>query len=351
VLCFFSFDMFSFSPELLASTVLLLALNYLFKEIEFRSERDEIILNLGACLGVATLLIFSYLIFLLATIVILFIFTRPSIRKVLLLLFGFALPHILLITLYYFWGETTSLWYGFYEANFILHGVLWINLEGICMLSAIPAIYFVFSLFMLNREARFTKYQSQLFQVMFLWMLAGMAQVLVTRELSPNSLIIFIPSLTYFISHYLLLVRRKWAAETMLWIFLLGIVGTSLLARNGKLNSVRYDRLLQGPSVYHDQIKGKRIMVATDDPGIYLDNTLGGYFLDWNLSRQVLEHPDYYENVIQVNNSFKDDPPEIIVDPNNLMEGFLNKIPELKMHYYREGDLYKRNGSASFKPD
>ena len=80
VLCFLSFDLFSFSPELLASTVLLLALNYLFKEIEFRNERDEIILNLGVCLGLATLIIFSYSVFLPVTVLVLFIFTRPSIR-------------------------------------------------------------------------------------------------------------------------------------------------------------------------------------------------------------------------------------------------------------------------------
>ena len=67
LLCFFSFDLLSFSPELLGSTVLLLALNNLFKEIEFRIEKDEIILNLGVYLGVATLLIFSYAIFLFAT--------------------------------------------------------------------------------------------------------------------------------------------------------------------------------------------------------------------------------------------------------------------------------------------
>ncbi len=111
LLCFFSFDLLSFSPELLASTVLLLALNNLFKEIEFRIQRDEIILNLGVFLGVATLFIFSYIVFLFGTIFILFLFTRLSARKLLLLLFGFILPHALLVTLYFLRGETPSLWH------------------------------------------------------------------------------------------------------------------------------------------------------------------------------------------------------------------------------------------------
>ena len=35
LLCFFSFDLIAFSPELLASTILLFAINHLFHEIEF----------------------------------------------------------------------------------------------------------------------------------------------------------------------------------------------------------------------------------------------------------------------------------------------------------------------------
>ena len=47
VLCFWSYDFLSLSPELFASTPLLLALNNLFKEIEFRIQRDEITFNLS----------------------------------------------------------------------------------------------------------------------------------------------------------------------------------------------------------------------------------------------------------------------------------------------------------------
>jgi len=346
VLCFFSFDMLSFSPELLASTVVLLSLNNLFKEIEFRSQRDEITLNLGVYLGVATLLVFSYAIFLLATLLILFIFTRPSPRKLLLLLFGFALPHALLVTLYYFWGETSSLWRGFYAPNFTVRQDLLMSVKGIFVLSVLPLTYFVFALFMLNREARFTKYQSQLFQVMFLWMLACFIQILVTRELSPHSFITFVPSLTYFISHYLLLIRRKWIAEMMLLIFLVGILGISMLARYHKIQSITYDRLLVSESPYCADVKNERVMVITDDIGIYKQNRLAGFFLDWRLSREILERPDYYENVILVNDAFQLDPPDVIVDPQNLMKQFFERIPSLGVMYKREGTLYRKSVST-----
>src|SRR5689334_3077706 len=53
LLCFVSFDFLSVTPELLGSTVLLLALNYLFREIEFRVDRNETIVNVGFYIGLA----------------------------------------------------------------------------------------------------------------------------------------------------------------------------------------------------------------------------------------------------------------------------------------------------------
>ena len=342
LLCFFSFDLLSFSPELLASTVLLLALNNLFKEIEFRIQRDEIILNLGVYLGVATLLIFSYVVFLLATILILFLFTRLSVRKLFLLLFGFILPHALLITLYFLWGETPALWQNYYVPNLTLHREMFITLNSTLVLCALPFGYFVFSLLMLNREARFTKYQSQLFQVMFQWMLFCLLQVLVTREFTPHSLIVFIPSLAYFISHYLLLIRRKWIADTMLWIFLAGIVTVNLMSRYNKMSRIDYTNLFPKESSYSRLIKHQRVMVLTSDTGIYLQNRLAGYFLDWDLSRKVLEEPDFYENVILVHRLLKNDPPETIIDPNDLMSKFFDRIPQWQASYRKDSVFYRR---------
>jgi len=336
----------SFSPELLASTVLLLALNNLFKEIEFRIQRDEITLNIGVYLGIATLLVFSYFIFLFVTVLILFLFTRLDARKLLLLLFGFLLPHILLITLYLLWGNTTFLWQNYYLPNMTISGEMLISLKGVFILSSIPIAYFVFSLFMLNREARFTKYQSQLFQVMFQWLLCSVLQVLITREFTPHSLIVFIPSLAYFISHYLLLIRRGWIAESMLWIFLIGLLSVNLISRYGRFEQVNYSALFPRESPYGKNATNERVMVLTEDPGIYLHNRMGAYFLDWKLSRQIFNDPDYYENVIMMDQAFKCDPPDRIIDPDNLMKRYFDRMPEWEKIYVRDSIFYLKASTA-----
>ena len=344
LLCFLSFDFLSFSPELLASTFLLLALNNLFKEIEFRIQRDEIILNLGICLGIATLLIFSYVIFLVATLIILIVFTRINLRKALLLIFGFALPHSVLITLYFYWGHTPELWQNYYLPNLTLSGSNLISLKGIFILGIVPIIYFVCSIFMLNREASFTKYQSQLFQVMFLWLLVAVMHVFIVRQLSPQSFIIFIPSLAYLVSHYLLLIRRKWIAEMTLWILLISLVSMNLLTRYGRLSGVNFEGMFPKASPYQKIIINKRVVVLTDDVGLYQKNKLAGYFPDWSLSKSIFEQSDYYENILLIDDAFKIDPPEIIVDPKDLMKSVFERIPAIKPLYKRDGELYRRIG-------
>ena len=177
---------------------------------------------------------------------------------------------------------------------------------------------------------------------MFLWLLVAVVHVFVVRELSPQSLIIFIPSLSYLISHYLLLIRRKRLAEMMLWLLLISIISMNLLTRHDQVKEVNFEAMFPKNSSYQKIIKDKRVMMLCDDIGIYSQNKLAGYFPDWSMSKIIFEQPDYYENILLIDEAFKTDPPEIIVDPNDLMKKIVDRIPGIKPLYKREGKLYKR---------
>ena len=109
--------MLSLSNELLASSFVLFSLNNLFKEVEFRIQEDKILLNLGVYLGIASLFVLSYAVYLPGVIIILIIFTRLTLRKGLLLVFGFLLPHLLLMVWYFVKGNFGFLWRNFYQGN------------------------------------------------------------------------------------------------------------------------------------------------------------------------------------------------------------------------------------------
>lgn len=339
-LCFFSFDLLAIRPELLASSLLLLALNNLFKEIEFRVDRDSIVLNLGFFLGLSSLFIFSYTIFLPGAIFILIVFARITLRKILLLLFGYALVHAVVFTLYYCFEQTDDLWTHFYLANFSKTGVSLVGMSSILVLGAAPLGYFVFSLFMLTREARFTKYQSQLLQVIFGWLAIAIVQLLLTAERTPHSFFTFIPPAAYFISHYLLLIRRKWIAEIMLWILILGLLSINLASRKGSVKGVDYTLLFPTPSKYEKIIINKKVMIVGNDISLYRQNKLSGYFIDWELSRKYFERPDYYENIIKINRAMTEDPPDVIVDESGLMGPVLERIPQWSRAYRKEKAVY-----------
>ena len=342
VLCFFSFDMLSLTGELLASTFLLFALNKLFQEVEFRIQQDSILLHLGIYLGIASLIVLSYSVFLPGTLIILILFTRLTIRKALILIFGFLLPHALLVVVYYVSGNFDALWSNFYLGNEWISGNL-ITLSSMVYLSAIPIVYFIFSLVMLNREARLTKYQSQLLQIMFVWLLIAIVELILSGKMSPSRVITFAPPLAYFTSHYFLLIRRKWIGEMMIWLFVGGILITSYLARYQKIGGIGYNNLFPSKSAYSNQIKGKRVLVLGTDWGLYESNRLASHFYDWQLAEPVFTDPDYFENVVRVDQSFIQDAPEIIVDKNNLMTKMMARIPRLRLAYTRQGDLYIRN--------
>ena len=342
-LCFFSFDLLTVSPELFASTLLLLALNNLFKEIEFRVDRDSIVLNLGVFLGLASLFIFSYTIFLVGAILILILFARASLRKILLVLFGYGLVHAGLFTLYYCYEHTTDLWRHFYAANFSRATLTHMDTNSLLVLIAVPGVYFIFSLFMLTREARFTKYQSQLFQTIFLWLAIALIQFWLMAEKTPHSLYIVVPAVAYFVSHYLLLIRRKWIAEMMFWLFMLGLLSLNYGSRYGWMKQVNYESLFPQPSIYEKAVNGKSIMVIGNDLSLYQNHTLAGYFLDWDLSRKYFEEPDYYENIVKINEAIEKNPPDVIIDEVGLMGPIISRIPLLEKEYEKDSSIYRRH--------
>jgi hypothetical protein len=345
ILCFISYDFFSLSTELLGSTLLLLALNHLFREIEFRIQREETILSLGVYLGAASIFVFSYTIFLFGVALILTLFTRMSVRKLLLLLLGFALPHGLLFLIYLRWDEARLLWQNFYVPNLSIATEPYMAWRSLLYLLAVPAIYFLIALFMMTREARFTKYQSQLFQVMFLWLLVALAEVAITRERSPHSFLTTLPSLTYFISHYLLLIRRRWIAETMLWILLAGILTIGHLARLDRVSAISYAQLQLPPSSVDAKIQNKKLMVLGNNMALYRHHPSASYFLDWSLAKETVTDLSYYDHVLKVEAAFRTHPPEVVVDLENAMPAILARIPALRAHYRKDstGNYYYRN--------
>jgi hypothetical protein len=345
LLFFFSFDNYALSPELIGSGFLLLALNYLFKEIEFREQRDESVFNIGLFISLGSLFEFSFVVYLAGALIILTIFTRNSARKFLLLIVGFLLPHLLLLSIYFLKDGLQEMWQYYYIPNLGFASSSFITTKGVLILGIVPLFYLVVSFIMLNREGRFTKYQSQLIQAMFFWLVFSVLQILYSKNFRPQSFITLIPGFSFFITYFLLMIRRKRLAEINFWTLLIGIVTVAYLGRYNKLASVSYADLIVKESQLAQVARGKKVLVLTDDLSVYKNNTFSSFFLNWNLSREILEQPDYYDHVIKVHEAFRRDAPDVIIDPHDLMKKFFEKIPALRSQYRAAPEGYVRISS------
>jgi hypothetical protein len=339
LLAFISFDSLALTGDLLAFGILLLALNNLIKEIEFRAPRDETTFNLGVFISIASLFSFSYAVYLPGVIIILLIFTRNSIRKHFLLVLGFLLPHLLLLCIYNLNGNATQLWENFYLHNLKFSANDLISTKSLLFLSAIPLFYLFVSLFILNRDARLTKYQSQIFQAMFLWFVIAFAQFFLASDFRPQSILTVIPPVSFFLTHFLLLIRRRRFAEINTWVLLTGIVSVAYLARYEKIQAISYRDLFVAENT--TGIKNKKILVLGNSPAAYRDNMLGSAFYEWRLCNPIFTHPDYYENLLHVHRAFEIEKPEVILDPENLMPAFFERLPQLQALYIKVENGYQ----------
>lgn len=338
VFCALSFDVLSISGTLLASGFLLLAIHSFFKEIEFREPNDETLLRLGVYLSLASLAVFSYVVFFFAAQLILLFFTRSSLRRQLLFMTGFLLPHGLLVAWYYFFDNQAYLFDFFYIANMLVDEQQLVSVKTILILSSVPLFYLLISLFILNRTVRLTNYQSQLFQAMFIWLIAGIVHLFFTRSFRPQSLLPLFPPLSFLLTHFLLAIRRKRFVEFHLWMILIGIIVSSSLTKRGFFESVNYQSMLVAPEP--KKYMSSSLLILDDNQAQYQYTPLANGFSEWRLCKNIFTKANNYTNVVMVHQQFALHKPAVIVDPNNLMYPFLEYLPDLKKQYVKQGNTY-----------
>jgi len=88
VLISFSIDFLTLSPMLMGTTFVLLALNNVISQIEFRAKRDEKLLNIGFYLGIAALFHFPLIVLGPIMVAVLLLFSATITRRFFLIIYG-----------------------------------------------------------------------------------------------------------------------------------------------------------------------------------------------------------------------------------------------------------------------
>jgi len=142
-------------------------------------------------------------------------------------------------------------------------------------------------------------------------------------------------------------IRKAWLAEVS---FAIAFVLVMLLFYQGALGLIpgvelgRLSSLQVQPSPLPATIRNQHVLIIGEDLSAYRQNHLATPYLNWDLAKYDLKNLDNYEAVINVFDHFRQDPPDYIIDRENVVEKLFQRAPALAAKYEKTSvaDVYKR---------
>ena len=86
-------------------------------------------------------------------------------------------------------------------------------------------------------------------------------------------------------------------------------------------------------SISHAEISGRKILVWDNQPELYLNNSLGGPFLNPQLSSRLLASELSLSEKSTIYQAFTRQKPEFIFDNSGTFKAFLSEFPALQKWY------------------
>ncbi|WP_345242959.1 hypothetical protein [Nibrella saemangeumensis] len=342
-----SFDCTTLSPVLISTTFLLLAFGTLVKQMVRQGATDEVF-EIGFYISLAALSYLPSALFILWAAISLLLYTGATFRQHSLSLFGFFFPFLLLLLYYYLNNGLDDL-----NRNLIA-SVFRVRQYGLSDFRTLFASLFIplslsvlgfLSLF--QTRGRYVNFQQRCQQIMMLWFLTNVLTIVLMPYLAPMQFLSFIPAMAFFTVHYFMNARKLWLAEltfTGFFLVMLVIFYQGAFQLLPGLNIGTLSNLQVKPSALPDNIQNRKILVIGDDLSAYRYNRPATPYLNWGLAKYDLRNLDNYDAVIDVYDHFRRDPPEYIIDQQNVVDKLFLRAPALAEQYQKTGNVgvYRR---------
>jgi hypothetical protein len=78
---------------------------------------------------------------------------------------------------------------------------------------------------------------------------------------------------------------------------------------------------------------GEKIMVFSNDPSPFLEGKLGGPFLNYQLSKSLLEREKTLAEKAKIFQNLSNQRPQTILDPEGKFKDLMEELPALKSFY------------------
>ncbi len=335
VLLNLSFDMFTLSPMLMATSFLLMAIGVIARMID-RPEVSDEIFEAGIYIGIATLFYLPSAVFYVWAFLMMILYTGATFRHHMIGLFGSVFP-LLMVALVFFLNNAIE------SLNRSLFTTA-IQIDSLEASELIPfLVYMLFSIGLgiagflkLFGYNRFTHYQTRIQQVMAFWFILSAFTIVFMDSLAPMNFLVFLPAVAYFVSWFFLGFRKVVRAEGIFLVYFLFsvfVLYQDVFRLIPGLKTGNLDRRIAKAALLPGEINGKKILVLGEDEGEYLNNFAATPYLNWSLSVYDFENLDSFESVIHIYNNFEKDPPEFVIDKEGIMPKLFERLPKLKERY------------------
>lgn len=329
-------DSYVLSPQLMSLTFILLSLNNIFRRID-NEVKDILFLYAGLYLGIAALFYFPAVLYFFILLVSLLLFSSPALRRLLLFFYGLIIP-ILLSYSYFYWFDAHWAFIDSYIFRGIFDELSFSIGRDSFFTAALPfLLLLVVILVIVYGVGRYANYQSKIQRVMTLTIFAGIVAVLVDVEFATHQLILFVPAISFFLAHYVLLLTRPLYKLVIPYLLVIGILlfpyyyyGT----QEGKLPEITIES--------ETKKSEKSLMYFGEGLGIYKEYEFASPFLDQRLSGFWLEKLDYYQPAEQVFDVVNRSAPDIIIDKVGAVDKLFLRFPLFESKYRKDGEIYRR---------
>ena len=323
-------DFFALSPQLMSLTFLLLSLNHIFRRID-NVVSDELFVYTGLYLAIATCFYIPSGIFLLIFLLGFILFSSAVARRLLMLVFNSFLV-LVGIWMYFYWFKAGwDFVNDFFIVGFTKPITYYIGRLDLLLSSMVLVIVGMFGLFALF-TIRVTNFQQKIQQMMLAFIVAALLITFFSVDLMTADLVFFVPPVAFFLTHYLLNLRRRIWKALMPSLVIIGLIGyPAFLLQKGTLDSMIVDEVEIG-------IKGESLMGIGIPVAYYSNYKISGPFLDDYVSRKKLRDIDYYDSASEVYEALLKSTPKIVIDQWGEAEKLFFQFPEFGKRYEKVGE-------------
>ncbi len=319
-------DFMSLSPQLISLTFILLALKNVLRRID-NQVTDELFLNSGISIGIATMIYLPSAVFFFVFLFSLILFSTAITRRVLLYFFGFILMFGLTFIYYYWTGDHMVFVESFISQSLLMKSQEMLSFKEIATLSGGFIFIFIISVIKTLGSARLTNFQQKIQQVIWLMLFGAIGTFFLSNEDAALELVFVVPIIAYFLTHYFILLRKQIAKMVMPFSIIFGALTFSVIGHTKWSKSLLVD----------PKIALENTMILGSNLNYYVNSEAGSPCFNQRLSKIAFDGLHYYGSATRIYELLLRADPDLIIDELDVSTQVFDRFPALDEKYAKEG--------------